>query len=410
MDKSDFRVKPDHTFYISNAYPINNTTLRRKNIMVKDHENLICLPSVFAVDDEYQIFSLFSSAAIVTVRVGERTFYDDSNGVLRSNTKIHRVHVPMQLLDEIGEYTLSYRVVIERTPYFPKLEEEKSITLKFRPVRGGKVNIYHISDTHNRVEQPIKCGSYFGDKLDLLILNGDIPNHSGEIEYFNSIYQIAAGITKGECPCVFARGNHDTRGIHAEEMGQYIPTDNGRTYYTFRVGSVWGLVLDCGEDKDDSHPEYGGTVCFHDFRLKQTDFIKKVIKKAEYEDRDVEYKLIICHVPFTRDDEDPFNIEVELFTEWASLIRENIKPDLMLCGHTHTLEISPVGGEYDHRGQPCPVIIGSKPISIEGKPGFIGCALTLEGETAHVVFNCDSGTILTDESVKMGRDMTPYGA
>ena len=249
------------------------------------------------------------------------------------------------------------------------------------------------------VEKPVQCGKQFADKIDLLVLNGDIPNHSGEIEFFNAIYEIAAGVTNGECPCVFSKGNHDTRGIYAEEIGQYTPTDNGKTYYTFRVGSVWGLVLDCGEDKDDSHPAYGKTVCFHNFRLKQTEFIKKVIKRAEYEEQGIEYKLIICHVPFTRNFEEPFNIEVELFTEWARLIRENIKPNLMLCGHTHTLEIDPVGGEFDHRGQPCTVVIGASPIARGGVRDFGGCALTLMGEKARVVFNDNLGKILLDETI-----------
>ena len=368
---------------------------------MENHEAMLCMPSVFAVGDEYQIFSVFDCAALVRVRIGGREFCDDSNGVLRSNTKIHRVCVPMELLDEAREYTLAYNVVIERKPYFPTSEEEKTVTVKFRPVTSGRINVYHICDTHNMVDEPIRCGQYFGKRTDLLVLNGDIPNHSGDLKYFNSIYQIAAGVTGGECPCVFSKGNHDTRGIHAEEIGQYTPTDNGRTYYTFRVGSLWGLVLDCGEDKDDGHPEYGGTVCFHSFRMKETDFIRRVIKKSEYEDDGIEYRLVICHVPFTMDFKEPFNIERELFTEWAALIKENIKPSLMLCGHTHLPYISPVGGECDNRGQPCTLIVGGAPGKNGDKRTCTGCALTLDGNRARVVFNNDSGEITRDEYLEI---------
>lgn len=366
-----------------------------------DHEHLLSYPSVFAVGDEYQIFSIFDAAALVSVRVGGVEYYDESNGVLRSNTNIHSVSVPMSALDVAGEYTLAYRIVIERKPYFPTSEEERTLTVKFKPVKGGRINIYHISDTHNMVELPVKCGGYFGDDLDLLVLNGDIPNHSGKIEYFNSIYQIAGEVTKGGCPCVFSKGNHDTRGIHAEEIGQYTPTDNGRTYYTFRIGSLWGLVLDCGEDKDDGNGEYGGTVCFHNFRLRETEFIKRVIKRAEYEEEGIEYKLVICHVPFTRNYRFPFNIEVELFTEWARLIRENIKPNLMLCGHLHTVEINRVGGEFDHRGQPCTVVVAASPVARENERGYVGGAITLDGDKAHVVFNDDLGETVGDEWIEI---------
>ena len=34
---------------------------------------------------------------------------------------------------------------------------------------------------------------------------------------------------------------------------------------TFRLGNLWGILLDCGEDKNDDRPEYGGTICCHAF-------------------------------------------------------------------------------------------------------------------------------------------------
>lgn len=374
--------------------------------MVNGHEHLKYMPSVFAVGDEYQIFSVFNCAAIVKVRVGNEEFYDDSCGILRSNIKIHHVSIPTSVLDAAGEYTLVYQRIVERKPYFPTSEEEKTLTIKFRPVRGGDINVYLMSDTHNLVDEPITAGRYFGEKLDLFILNGDIPNHSGEIENLEAIYEIAGAVTGGECPSVFARGNHDTRGLHAEELPLYTPTENGKTYFSFRVGPVWGLVLDCGEDKNDDHPEYGGTVCFHNFRLGETKFIEKVAESGEHNADGIEYKLIICHNPFTyRHENEIFAIEQELFSHWARVLRERIKPDLMLCGHLHTLEVSPIGGARDHLGQPCPVIISGAPQNIKKLPtqscGYTGCALTLSGRRARAVFNHNSGEIKLDETIEL---------
>ncbi len=375
--------------------------------MVDQHPDLKYLPSVFAVGDEYQIFSVFDRTAIVKVRIGEKEYYDDSNGILRSNTHIHRVSVPMSALDEACEYSLAYQIILDRKPYFPTSEEEKTLTVPFRPVRGKDINIYLISDTHNLVDEPIAAGRYFGQDIDLFVLNGDIPNHSGELDNFNAIYEIAAAVTLGQCPCVFSRGNHDTRGIHAEEFVGYTPNQNGKTYYTFRVGSVWGLVLDCGEDKNDDHPEYGGTICFHNFRLAETEFLKRVAEGHEYDADGIQYKLVICHVPFTyRPAQEVFAIERELYCEWANILRDSIKPDLMLCGHKHTLKISPIGGEWDHYGQPCPVIISGLPENPKKLPdggpvAYSGCALTLNGDRARVVFNHSSGDIRLDETVEL---------
>lgn len=372
--------------------------------MVNGHEHLSYMPSVFAVGDEYQIFSVFDCAAIVKVRIGDEEFYDDSCGILRSNIKIHHVSVPISTLDEAGEYTLVYQRILERKPYFPTSEEERCLTVKFRPVRGENINVYLMSDTHNLVKEPIEAGRYFGKDIDLFVLDGDIPNHSGEIDNLHTIYEIAGAVTLGECPIVFARGNHDTRGLHAEEFPLYVPNKNGKTYFTFRLGPVWGLVLDCGEDKNDDHPEYGGTVCFHNFRLAETKFLEKVADGGEYNADGIEYKLVICHVPFTyRQENEIFVIEQELYSHWASVLREKIKPDLMLCGHLHILDVSPIGGERDHLGQPCPVIISGSPQNIKKLPtqscGYTGCALTLSGRRARVVFNHNSGEIKSEETI-----------
>lgn len=360
---------------------------------------LLAYPTVFAVGDEYQIFAPFSDEVIFWVKVGNRTYYDHSCGVLRSNTNLHRVRLPMAVLDEVGEYTVVYRKMINRAPYFPSSEEERTLKIPFRPVkREGAINLYHISDAHNRVDEPIHAGRFFGNDLDLLILNGDIPDHSGDVKNFNAICKIASGITRGEIPVVFARGNHDTRGIHAEDMPNYIPTRNGNTYYTFRVGAIWGLVLDCGEDKGDDHAEYGHTVCFHQFRLEETDYLRQIIAHAEreYDADGVQYRLIVSHIGFTHIAEPPFDIEKELYQEWTCLV-EQMNPDLLLYGHFHRVSICPPGCEIDHQGQPCTAIIGSKPTD----GGFIGCGITLSPDgRKRVVFSDEKGCVLADEVIE----------
>lgn len=357
---------------------------------------LLSFPTVFALKDTYQIFIPFSREAIVWIRIGNEFYYDDANGMLRSGTNIHRVEVPMAELDAAEAYTLCWRCMIERKPYFPTSEEEKELTFPFRPVpKTGEIHIYHVSDAHNLEDPVIRAGSFFGDRLDLLVLNGDLPNHSGCVENFNTIYRLSSALTGGECPVVFARGNHDIRGICAETFGNYTPTHNGKTYYTFRAGSLWGIVLDCGEDKPDSNPEYGHTVCFHAFREAETRWLRSVIGNAqeEYLAEGVTRRLLISHVPFSYIQKPPFDIEQDLYREWCRLLREEIKPDLALHGHLHITEVWFPHGERDHLGQPCPAVIGSKPYKKKDAPShFTGAAITLKGTTTRVVFTDDEGS------------------
>ena len=361
-----------------------------------------CLPTVFAVEDRYMIFIPFERETVVRVRVGERTFYDDACGVLRSGKRMHRVELPMSVLDAAGEYTVIWHNIIERKPYFPTNEPEQTLTVSFRPLPSeGEINIYQIADAHNLVTEPVAAARYFGDRLHLLVLNGDIPNHSGTIENFNAICEIAALVTGGEIPVVFARGNHDTRGIHAEDLPDYVPTGaNGKTYFTFRLGRLWGLVLDCGEDKDDDHGEYGVTVCFHAFREAQTDFIRSVIDRAatEYAAEGVDYRVVISHIPFFRIAEPPFDIEQPLYGEWMRLMREHIHPTVQLHGHTHFVSLVRPGDEGDHQGLYGPAVIGSAPTFGE-RPTFIGAAVTLDGERSTVTFNSDKGEIIEQQQL-----------
>ena len=355
-------------------------------------------PIVYAVGQEYQILVPVSSETIMWVQVGEERYCDDSNGVFRSNTTTHKMTVPMDVLDRAGGYTVCFRRVIERKPYFSKTGEIEQYTSVFRPIpRDGQINIYHIADAHNVVEAPVAAARCFG-KPDLLILNGDIPNHSGKLSYLTTIHQLASEITDGEAPVIFSRGNHDTRGIFAENIADHTPTRGGYSYFSFRLGKIWGLVLDCGEDKADDHPEYGNTICCSDFRRRETEYLKNVVKHSveEYDAEGVKNRLVIVHSPFTQSFEAPFDIEDEVYSEWTELLRAHVKPQLMLCGHVHDCRISHVGSKYDNKGQFCPVICGSRPENER----FIATSLTLDADGCRVIFNDSLKNILHDEYIK----------
>lgn len=339
-------------------------------------------PAVFAVGKNYQIMVPVSKPSLMWVKIGEKCYYDELNGIMRSITTVHRITVPMEVLDREKSYTVCEKVLIERKPYFPTSEETTEKTYKFYPVtKKTGIKAFHIADAHNTVEGPINAAKSFG-KIDFLIMNGDIPDHSGSIENFDTIYKIASKITKGKIPIVFSRGNHDLRGFFAEKIAEYTPSENLNTYYTFRLGSVWGIILDCGEDKPDSHEEYGGTVACHPFRERQTEFIKQVIenKDTEYEENGITTKLIISHNPFTYIPKPPFDIEKEIFGEWAKLLKENVKPDLMICGHIHGVYIKYEGEDFDNLGQPCPLVVGS---DIK-KDYFVGAGFTFNKDNIKV--------------------------
>lgn len=360
-------------------------------------------PAVFAVGKDYQITVLVKKETVMWVKVGDKCYYDDSNGILRSAKGIHKMTVPASELDKAGKYTVCYREIIKRKPYFSKTKPLCCEDFEFYPVKKDEINVYQIADAHNTVDLPVACAKRFEEekgKLDFLILNGDVPEDSGRIKNFDNIYEIISQITGGNIPVVFSRGNHDTRGIYAESIAEYTPCENGNSFFTFRAGSIWGVVIDCGEDKPDSHEEYGNMVCCEAFRERETKFIEGLSAKAdtEYNAPGVEHKIVVAHTPFTRKNQPPFDIEEERYTYWAKLLKETVQPEVMLCGHTHEYSVDMPGCENDAFGQPCPVVVGSK-VNKRNKE-FAGSGFVFKKNSIEIIFN-DADKITETHELRM---------
>lgn len=319
----------------------------------------LTIPAVFAVEDTYQIMVRALSSSVMWIKIGDKCFYDHSNGILRSDVDVHRITVPAYLLDEHGSYTVCQRAMLERKPYFSETGEIEETEYKFYPVKGTAIRAYHIADAHNAVDAPVKAAEAYG-KFDFLILNGDIPDHSGEVKNFDNIYELCGRITGGSMPIVFSRGNHDMRGVCAEKLEQYTPSFNGKSYFTVKLGGFWGMVLDCAEDKLDTNPEYGNTVCCHAFRSDETVFIENTVKDNKYSDSTVFCKAIIAHSPFTRRFEPPFDIEEDTYNKWTQLLNNGIKPDILISGHTHEISVDKPGSPNAVRGQGFPCVTASE--------------------------------------------------
>ncbi len=342
-------------------------------------------PAVFAVGEEYQVMLPLKREALVSVKCGDEEYFDDTNGIIRSKCTVHRVRLPMAVLDAAKEYTVCCRPVIERKPYFPETAPLQEYVYVFRPLeKRTDIHITHISDTHGLVDPPVRFARQF--ETDLLVMNGDIASFNDTEDDMLVLYRIVSAVAGGEIPCVFARGNHDLRGELAEQLERFTPHYNGHSFYTFRVGCVWGVVLDCGEDKLDEHAEYGHTICCHIFRQRVTHFLQEVIARAdeEYAAAGVQYRLVLAHNPFTYENIGEFCIEQEVFRHWVELLRDYVKPHLMLCGHQHINDVWMPQSVWDSYGQTWPVVVASKPEKEEKR--FLGASLTLRGDVATVIY------------------------
>ena len=303
-------------------------------------------PVVYAVEEEYQIVWTTSSNATATVTVDGVEYHDLYAGSANSETTVHKVIVPMTVLDAAGQYTISSTQIIYRGPYSGVLGGSISRTFSFYPVDTmDGLNFYTLADAHEYTKAASAAGSYFGDDLDFLVMAGDISSHLEEPADIELILEIAHNITKGSHPVIYARGNHETKGDCANILYKYVGSKNEKFYYTVRMEDVFAIVLDLGEDHNDDWWEYYDTAHFDEYRNEQTTFIMDTIVKYGFEDDPtIKFRLGICHMPVNYvipeksslpyGGDNMFLASIKML--WTDLL-DTLVLDLMVSGHHHQL-------------------------------------------------------------------------
>ena len=341
---------------------------------------LYCTPSVFVIGREYEVLVNLKAFGICYLKVGEQIYYENCTGVLPSERLVVKIRVPQKVLDAAKGYTIVFRETDERKSYYSTFKPLQTIEYAFKPLEKSEdIHIYHIADVHYGFEEAKEMASYFGDDTDLFVVNGDI----GEVETeqnFLEVCEFVGEISKGEVPIVFVRGNHDTRGRLAELYPKYFPVDGQKTYYSFEIGCLNGVALDCGEDKLDERREYDitestpveyrGTNRFHAYRQQQLEFLRQATLDTENK---IPFAIShICPIKTTNQAEGIFDIERELYEKWnKELERLNVK--FMLCGHFHKSFVLLQGDERNLIDHSYPVIVGS----VCSSEGLRGAAITL---------------------------------
>lgn len=315
---------------------------------------LYCDPNVMLIKSDYEIVVNTLEEGVCYIKVGRQTFHENHSGIMPSVTLVHKYVVPQKLLNKYKTYTVYYKKVVERKNNFPVVGRLLKKTYSFRPIeKPDDINVFYIADIHTHWDYAEKVSSYFGDKLDLYIVNGDF-GESSSYENLRRLNKLIGDITKGEIPSLVGRGNHDTRGLLAEKVTDYMATDDGRAYFEFYAGPISGVIFDCGEDKYDNHPEYRSLNFFEQYRKDELKYLKKLKLK------DSQFRFAVCHVPFMHSCamNGQFDIMPDLYEKWGAEA-DKMGFEFMICGHTHTVRyIRANGDDGDKFAHNYPVIVG----------------------------------------------------
>lgn len=309
---------------------------------------------VFALEDEYQIAFSTTTPSIASVTVDGKTYFDHTNG--KNNIdKLHKISVPTTALDGAKEYTVSAKKNVTNTGYLAINGKTVTKTFSFRPVDDSDgYQIYELSDVHEITQAPARTASYFGDKLDLLILNGDIVNDISSKWQINIIYRLAHKITKGNLPVVYSRGNHECVGSLANELHKYVGCTERGFYYTLNLGSELSiLVLDTGLDLADKHFLTSGVANYDAMRREQAEWLKNLQHYGEGR----KYKLTVAHMMYSLGE---FTSGTAHWKEFANELVNYTNGITQLCitGHAHVIRYAEAG-KWDNQLATYPTLIGS---------------------------------------------------
>lgn len=267
-------------------------------------------------------------------------YFDTRAGRKRANDTVH--HVRLNKL-EAGT-TYRYRVFSQEVLSWPSNDwvtlgqiASSSVyrkePLQFTTFDNNKkeISFLVLNDIHGRAAfMKELCRDVDFKSLDFVLLNGDMTHWvEGQEQIFEEYMDTCVSMFASETPLVFNRGNHETRGVYADELIRYFPTRSGEFYYTFNIGKACFLVLDCGEDKPDSDIEYGGLADYDRYREEQAEWLADVLAPEEF--LKASARIAFLHIP------------PALGTWHANYhLQETLMPllnkagiDIMLSGHTH---------------------------------------------------------------------------
>ncbi|MCI2122384.1 MAG: metallophosphoesterase [Bacteroidales bacterium] len=355
------RIAPVLLFLGMLALPLQAKTVRTENDSIRivaPEMQVTCGPWLSAVGEkEFTVCWITSTDAAGWVEIAP----DDENFYARERKryyqtfqgrctigKLHRIRITglekgttyrycifsEQVLKNEGNRRIFYATPVEssvfrQNPYKVTTLDPDKANCKF-----AVFNDMHERDSIFRAQaKPVAGGGY-----DFVLFNGDMTSQIESVYDIETNYlRSACNLFAGNIPIFFARGNHENRGAASYEFLNLFPTSTGNTYYTFREGPAFFVVLDGGEDKPDSNIHYYGLSCYDSFREDEADWLKTIVSSKEYINAPV--RIVIIHMPPNANGWRGVREIERLFVP----ILNGTDVALMICGHTHRPEFHKAG-------------------------------------------------------------------
>lgn len=201
--------------------------------------------------------------------------FDEAAGRLK-NSRIHTVRIPKAHLSGNTYRVGSTRILEERSYGGRSGKSLLSKDYTFTVPNGETQTYLTVSDWHMHLQKAYDAIAYAGDYGGVILLGDAVPGLETEKDIAEYIVAFGGKVSRGVMPVLYVRGNHETRGPYAAALPAYLGMDS--FFYTADYGEYRFLLLDSGEDKEDSHPEYGGMVNYGAYRAEMVEWLEKLEK------------------------------------------------------------------------------------------------------------------------------------
>ncbi|MFB6455242.1 metallophosphoesterase [Chitinophaga sp. Hz27] len=280
-----------------------------------------------------------------------------SHGLVDANNTLHKIPLTDLVPGKKYSYKVFSKEITDFQPYkltYGEIISSDTYTFTAPDPQVKEVSWLMINDIHDRPESiPHLMGLNGNNPYHFVFFNGDVFDYQAdEQQIINHMLTPCGESFSTQTPFMYVRGNHETRGKYAREWHQYFENPGRDNFFSFTWGPVHAIVLDTGEDKEDTHPVYGGIVDFDRYREQQAAWLEKQLQSPAY--KKAKYKVVIMHIPHYHGGE--WHGTVHCREQFGELFNKH-KIDILICGHTHTYGVHPPEpGKHNY-----PLIIGGGP-------------------------------------------------
>lgn len=301
--------------------------------------------------------------------------FDQSNGRKNGDSIIHTIKVPYEQLNG-NSYKIGSTRVIDELSYGGRSGKTvESHEYSFGGNFSDDINLLSVSDWHTYMSLAKSSISHLGNYDAVLLLGDGAPGLMFEEEAATNIIEFASDLTNGTMPIIFTRGNHETRGKAAAQLADYLGFDE--FYFKASLGDYNFIVLDSGEDKEDSHPEYGGMVAYEQSRKDMVSWLETLENTTGSKTIALSHSDEIC-------------IEEDLALRAKQKLSE-LNTSILLSGHQHKTEYK-ADGVY-------PVLVDGG-INANGKGTFVASMVSLSQNGINIKSVDNTGKVVLTETAE----------